>query len=215
MSSTMEQTIHANDATRTTRREPTSGAVRALADGLGLVVALPFYVWYLFESAVFGGATAFEGTTQAVGLLPGKIGMFVRRAFLRLTLRHCSPTCAIGFGTLFSDRRASIGEWVYIGPNCDLGWVSIENDVLLGSAVHVLSGKGQHGIEDIDRPIRLQGGDFHEVRIGASSWIGNGAIVLANIGRGCVVGAGSVVVQDVEDYSIVAGNPARLIRKRT
>lgn len=212
MSTTCEPALQ---APRGEHRKPSSGPARAVADGLGLLVALPFYVWYLLESAVFGRGTAFESVTQAVGLMPGKVGMFVRRAFLRLTLRQCSRTCAVSFGTLFSDRRAIIGEWVYIGANCDLGWVTIENDVLLGSGVHVLSGKGQHGIEDPDQPIRLQGGAFQEIRIGAGSWIGNGAIVLANIGRGCVVGAGSVVVNDVEDHSIVAGNPARLIRKRS
>ena len=51
--------------------------------------------------------------------------------------------------------------------------------------------------------------------IGQDTWVGNGAIIMASVGRKCVVGAGSVVTHDVEDLSVVAGNPARLIRKRS
>lgn len=54
------------------------------------------------------------------------------------------------------------------------------------------------------------------VTIGHDVWIGHGAIVLAgrNIGTGAVVAGGAVVTKDVPDYTIVAGNPARIIRRR-
>lgn len=54
------------------------------------------------------------------------------------------------------------------------------------------------------------------VIIGNDVWIGHGAIILAgvNVGDGAIIGAGAVVTRDVEPYSIVAGNPARIIRKR-
>ncbi len=56
----------------------------------------------------------------------------------------------------------------------------------------------------------------HRVRIGHDVWIGHGAIVLPgrNIGTGAVVAAGAIVTKDVGDYSIVAGNPARAIKRR-
>ncbi len=54
------------------------------------------------------------------------------------------------------------------------------------------------------------------ITIGNDVWIGYGAIILSGvcIGHGAVIGAGSVVTKDVGNYEIVAGNPARLIRKR-
>jgi maltose O-acetyltransferase len=53
------------------------------------------------------------------------------------------------------------------------------------------------------------------VTIGEGSWIGARVTILpgVQIGKMCVVGAGSVVTHDVEEYSVVAGNPARLIRR--
>lgn len=54
---------------------------------------------------------------------------------------------------------------------------------------------------------------FERVRIGADSWIGNAAVVMANVGAHCVVGAGSIVVSDVPDWCVVAGNPARMLRR--
>src|SRR5262245_51151685 len=56
----------------------------------------------------------------------------------------------------------------------------------------------------------------HRVTIGNDVWIGHGAIVLAgrSVGTGAVIAAGAVVTKDVPDYAIVAGNPARLVRRR-
>src|SRR5205807_8885272 len=90
----------------------------------------------------------------------------------------------------------------------------IEDDAFLGSRVHVLS-KHVHNFSSLDLPIRLQGGTRVSVRVGRGTWVGDGAIVMADIGCECVIGAGSVVTREVLDLSIAAGNPARVIRQRT
>jgi acetyltransferase-like isoleucine patch superfamily enzyme len=188
--------------------------LKSIAEAIGLWMALPFLFWYWAEAALRGRRAALESCSQALSLIPGVPGLYIRRAFYRRTLARCSPTCVISFGVLFSDPLAQIGENVYIGPNCDIGRAIIEDDVLLGSGVHILSGKRQHFIEDLSKPIRLQGGQFHRVRIGRGSWVGNGAIIMADVGQDAVVGAKSVVTKAVEARSIVAGNPAKLICRR-
>jgi virginiamycin A acetyltransferase len=81
--------------------------------------------------------------------------------------------------------------------------------------VYILAGKAIPGTEDRGgKPIRLQPGLISPILSGDDTWIGNGATVMANVGLQYVIGAASVVVSDVPDRSIVAGNPARLIRRR-
>ena len=62
--------------------------------------------------------------------------------------------------------------------------------------------------------IRHQGNMRTLVRIGAGTWIGSGAIVMADVGKNSVVGAGSVVSKPLPDNVVAAGAPARIIRER-
>lgn len=92
--------------------------------------------------------------------------------------------------------------------------VVIEEFVFTARNVYI----SDHGHEyrDIGKPIAQQGiADIREVVIGACTWIGQNVVVLpgVRIGKHCVIGANSVVNRDVPDFSIVAGVPARVIRK--
>ena len=91
----------------------------------------------------------------------------------------------------------------------------IEQDVLIGSGVHITSGRDTHGTDDLTLPIREQEGRAELVRIGAGSWIGSGAIVMADVGTNCVIGAGAVVTKPIPDAVVAAGVPAGVIRPRT
>lgn len=156
----------------------------------------------------------FSGFSQLLSLIPGKFGSYLRAGFYRFAMQACSPDAVLSFLTLFSQRDTEIASGVYIGPQCNIGKCKIEKDVLLGSGVHIMSGKGQHNFDNLTTPIRDQGGVFSKVTIGENSWLGNGALIMANIGKNCVVAAGSVVINNVEDYAIVAGNPAKVIKMR-
>ena len=59
-----------------------------------------------------------------------------------------------------------------------------------------------------------QPGERRLVRIGEGTWVGSAAVVMADVGRHCVIGAGSVVTKPIPDYSIAAGVPAVVIRSR-
>ena len=188
--------------------------LKAVVNGLALLLVLPAFLLYRVGSLVLGLEKAFPGWSQAFSLLPGLSGDYLRRAFYRLTLRRCAPDCCLRFGSVFSHPTAEVGRSVYVGLYCCLGDVTLEDDVLLGSHVSIMNGGGQHGIERLDVPIREQPGTWVRVTVGRDTWVGDRAVVLADVGKHCVIGAGSVVTKPIPDYAIAVGSPARVVRFR-
>ena len=122
---------------------------------LALVAVSPLLLSFWLWSLVLGRDRALEGSSQTLALVPGLVGVYLRRAFLMRVLAHCHKTATVEFGTLFSQTGARIDENVYVGPRCHLGFVHIERDALLGPCVHVPAER-THGTEDPSRPIREQ-----------------------------------------------------------
>jgi acetyltransferase-like isoleucine patch superfamily enzyme len=189
--------------------------LKAGARLVALVLASPWLLSFWLKAAVVGRDRALHGSSESLSLLPGLLGQYIRRAFLRCVLQSCHPSASIGFGTLFSKTGASIGAHVYIGPRCHIGLVAIGDDVLLAAGVHVTSGAQTHGFDDLGGPIREQEGTPRLVRIGAGTWIGSAAVVMADVGCETVVGAGAVVTKPLPDRVVAAGVPARVLRQRT
>ena len=175
---------------------------------------MPALASYRLRAIIMGRDRAVEGSTQALSLVPGIIGQYVRRAFLARVLPACHRSAVIEFGAVFSQADARIDENAYIGPRCHLGLVHIERNALLAAGVHVPSGGRSHGTADVSVPIRDQPGSPTLVRIGAGAWIGSAAIVMADVGRDTIVGAGAVVTKALPDRVVAAGVPARVLRSR-
>ena len=188
--------------------------LKAAANAVATLLVLPLLVSYAVRAAVLGRDRALEGSTQALSLIPGLPGQYLRRAFLARTLREgCAWSATIEFGTIFSQAGTRIDDNVYVGPRCHLGLVHLEHDVLLAAGVHIPSGQHSHGI-DPSSPIREQSGQRRLVRIGAGSWIGSNAVVMADVGTDTIVGAGAVVTRPLPDRVVAAGVPAQVIRRR-
>jgi len=112
---------------------------------------------------------------------------------------------------------------ITIGDRCTLGKgigvvgherIDIGNDIWTGHYVYITD--QNHGYEDLDVPIGVQMWKNEPVSIGAGSWLGHGAIVLpgSRLGRHVVVAAGAVVAGlEVPDNCVVAGVPARIVRR--
>lgn len=177
-----------------------------------------------------------------LALLPGSIGIRLRRAYYGLRLGNCGRglrlqqyvaiTCPgsirVGDNCFFSsDTRifATPSSLVQIGnnfsANCNVmincrgsGRIVIGNDVLFGPNVVLRS--NNHKYAQIDVLINDQGMTDGEIIIGNDVWIAAGAIVLPNvhISDGAVVAAGAVVTRDVPAYTVVGGVPARKIGVR-
>lgn len=120
------------------------------------------------------------------------------------------------------ERNASISSKVHIGNHSGIGKnaliqgeVHIGNYVMMGPECQIWT--INHAMNRTDIPMIEQGvTQERPVYIGDDVWIGSRVTILpgVRIGQGAVIGAGAVVTHDVQDYSIVAGNPATTIRKR-
>jgi virginiamycin A acetyltransferase len=192
--------------------------MREMLKRLGRIASVaavtPALLSFAVRSQLFGRNRALEGSSQMLASIPGLIGEYCRRAFLARVLAHCDPTSSVQYGTLFSQTGARLDANVYVGPRCHLGLVHLERDVMLAAAVHVPSGPNTHGTSETDRSMRDQPGDRSLVRIGEGTWVGSAAVVLADVGRHCVIGAGAVVTRPIPDYSVAVGVPAQVIRDR-
>ncbi len=113
--------------------------------------------------------------------------------------------------------RIKIGDNSGIGPYCHIpNNIIIGSDVMMAPKVTILN--TNHVYDKIDVPMRLQKSlTTAQLHIGDDVWIGRNVIILPSvtkIGNGAIVGAGSVVTKNVEEYSIIGGNPAKKIKSR-
>jgi acetyltransferase-like isoleucine patch superfamily enzyme len=110
-----------------------------------------------------------------------------------------------------------VGEGTWVGKNCSIAAidkVEIGKNVLFAGHVHITD--HSHGYEDISKPMNVQPlTSKGPVIIEDDCWLGFSCEILSgvHIGKHCVIAARAVVTKDVPAYSVVAGNPARVIKK--
>jgi acetyltransferase-like isoleucine patch superfamily enzyme len=115
------------------------------------------------------------------------------------------------------EGEVAIGAKTVIGQECTISafqHVSIGRECIVADRVMLID--FDHGVVEVDRPVRLQGIYKRDVRVGNNVWVGYGACFLrgATVGDNCVVGTSTVVTKDVPDDAVVAGVPARVLRLR-
>ncbi|MDX6698235.1 MAG: hypothetical protein QOE65_1632 [Solirubrobacteraceae bacterium] len=149
--------------------------------------------------------------------------------------------CFVGPGVKLEIGRGAVlhlGRWSWLGHGCKVrvheGEVSIGAKTVLGQECtisafqHISIGREcvvadrvmlidfDHGIVEVERPIRHQGIYKRDVNVGNNCWIGYGACILrgVTVGDNCVIGTNAVVTKQVPDNAIIGGVPARVIRMR-
>lgn len=180
---------------------------------LGVLVSLPLIILTYFESFLFGKDTEriYSSCKEILACIPTIIGNYTRLGFYWAVCSNVSPDVSLLLGSMIAHRDTTIGSNIVIGCYTIIGYAEIGDDVIFGSRCSVISGKYQHG-----RPEdRLKDTDvveeYSKIIIGTKSWIGEGALILANVGPNCTVGAGSMVFKEVPEGITVMGNPARKV----
>jgi acetyltransferase-like isoleucine patch superfamily enzyme len=168
---------------------------------------------------------------------------YLRRRFFTAAGRRWRTNGLVFFGRgleleIAVKGRVDFGRFVWIGDKtkirCHEGRVEIGDKTVMGQECtisayqHVRIGQQcviadramfidfDHGVVEVERPIRLQGIYKRDVIVGSNVWIGYGASVLrgVSVGDNAIVGTNSVVTKDVPANAVVAGIPARIIRMR-
>jgi len=177
-------------------------------------------------------------------LRPGYLLLMVRWVWLKLRWRGRLKTdglCFVCPGVKFEIGRkatVSLGRWSWLGHGCKVraheGSIVIGAKSVLGQECtisayqHISIGREciiadrvmmidfDHGVVEVERPIRHQGIYKRDVDVGHNVWIGFGACLLRGVavGNNAIVGTSAVVTCDVPDNAVVAGIPARVIRTR-
>jgi acetyltransferase-like isoleucine patch superfamily enzyme len=125
----------------------------------------------------------------------------------------------LGRNTILScnESQISMGDFCSVGPFCFLvsrSHLRIGSNVAIGAGTMMLG--GGHVFDDPDKPVIRQQRVSKGITVDDGAWIGIGARILdgVTVGQNSIVGAGAVVSKDVPPYSVVLGNPARVIEKR-
>lgn len=186
--------------------------LKAIGNSVALVVVFPAAVTCWFEGWLRHSEAVFWFWTHVLAIMPGLPGLYLRRAFYRLTLRSCSLDCWIDFGAIFAHRTATVEDEVYVGAYAVVGSVKLLRGCLIGTRASLLSGSAQHELRPDGRWGSSDAASFTEIEIGRNAWIGEAAVVMADVGDGALVSAGAVVSAAVPPGVVVAGNPARFVR---
>ena len=209
---------------------------KRLVYGCAWLAVRPRLCGLAVTSWLLGRDEAFAKASESVAAVGGYWGLAVREAFYRSTLTRVGRHVHIGYGTVFSKRDAWVGDHVFLGRYCTVGRAVIRRHVLIADHVQILSGRHHHPQNAPHQPpLKLDGLRKDEaarqiaerrrrgrtgsespisVTLGERTWVGGGAVVMADVGARAVVAAGAVVVKPVGHDMKVGGVPARTLESR-
>lgn len=181
--------------------------IKAIMSAICFVLLIPFFILYFIR------LFAFLSIAQCLSMFPGFFGIMLRRVWYKCTLAECGENFTVDFMGVMRTPKSKVGNNVYVGVNTFVGWADIGDDTMLSTYILVLSGGSQHGTKP-GIPMRLQEGTVEHVIIGKDCWIGAGSIILNDVADNSVVGSGSVVTKKFAPFDILAGVPAKKIKSR-
>jgi len=184
-------------------------AVKLMVFGICLLLVSPAIVGAWFEKVLTKSEMVYTSFAQLLSLVPGPIGIYFRGAFYFACVQEFSWETHIGFGSVIVHRGAKVAKGVSTGLHCVIGHANIGENVRMASRISVPSGRRQH-LDDEGELSPMTTYDI--VTIGQDSWVGEGAIIMADVGEGSIVSAGAVVTKKMPPSSVIGGNPARVLK---
>lgn len=146
-------------------------------------------------------------TPFLIRYLPGRVGLSLRARYYH---KFFGNYAAIHEGVFFTNpENIRVGKYCSFGAFSYLfggGGIEVGSFTLMGPGVKLVS--RNHKFNDLSLAIRYQGNEYkNKLIIGPDVWLGANTIILPNvrIGRGAVIGAGSIITKDVDPFSIVVG----------
>lgn len=182
---------------------------------MNLFAMLKQMVGWIFLAVYYGFASHMPSSYSRFG---GRAFNAIRIFCCRRIFKYCGKVSTIDRHAYFGDGRdIEIGDYSGIGENCVIpNNTIIGRYVMMAPEVHIVA--NNHTFSDTEKPMCFQGSVEGKTPtiIDDDCWIGLRVIMTPghHIGKGCILAAGSVVTKDVEPYSIVGGNPAKLIKNR-
>jgi len=192
-----------------TQTFPVTRAIKAAVFAVAWLLVLPFILITWIEARLSRSEWVFLFCAQLLAPMPGWPGARLRGAFYWATLTNCSWETHIGYGSVFTHRGAILAANVSMGSYCVLGHVDLGARVMMGSRGSIPSGKRQHFGDDGEIVAEPR---YDTVTVGTGCWIGEGAILLADVGAHSIVSAGAVVTKVMPGAHLIAGNPAQAVR---
>jgi acetyltransferase-like isoleucine patch superfamily enzyme len=156
----------------------------------------------------------FQHASEFVSVIPFVLGTVTRRVFYERTLKHCGRNFVVRHGAAFVYRDATLGDDVFIGRHSNFELVSSGSGLLTSSGVSLLKGRHHWQGEALASKVP-ETGRASRIHIGDLTWVGTFAVVIANVNKDAVIGAGSAVVHVDPDGAGVMGNPGRIVKKRS
>jgi virginiamycin A acetyltransferase len=189
-------------------------AIKGIIIGIFYILTLPCGLLARGVYRLIGSPFFFEIFSEGLSIIPGRPGKYVRTCFYHQTLNESHLDTEYCFGCIINKLETSIGRRCGIGVLTTVGYCRIGDDSVIANGVSLLSGRKQHNFDDPSKAIFSRNEDFSELSIGRNVFVGEGAVVMADIGDCTIVGAGSVVVKELPAYTIAVGNPARVVKER-
>ena len=188
-------------------------SVKALFNFVAAVAVAPFGLLSGLERRLLPTSEMlFQFGAHSLALCPGVPGAFLRRAYYRQTLERCASECHIGFGAIFTHREVIVERGVYLGCWALVGSAHLREGTSVGSRASLLSGTELHEYRG-GQWTPYDHGKLRRISVGPHVLIGEGAIVMADVGVSALVSAGAVVATPVPAGVAVGGNPARFVRR--